>query len=141
MLVLSRTIGEHIQIVTASGETIWVSVCRSHRGKIRIGVTAQPNVRIMRAEILEGMPLPAELQEVTRLAEFESEAERKKNETIEAARSVIRKGLKGGLDVKPLVTVPSVGEPTFVPGKQLGSSLRDRVSTRTRAESGVAAGE
>lgn len=55
MLVLSRRArrGEsRIQILTPSGEEIWVTVTEVDRGKVRLGFIANTRVRIMREELL-----------------------------------------------------------------------------------------
>ena len=52
MLVLSRKLGERIQIETPSGEVIWVSVVDIRRGKVRLGVTAPKDVVVVREELL-----------------------------------------------------------------------------------------
>ena len=54
MLVLSRRAGETINI----GEGVTVMVIRLEGGKVRLGVEAPENVRILRGELDEWSPVP-----------------------------------------------------------------------------------
>jgi carbon storage regulator len=47
MLVLSRQVGEKILIA----DHIWVTVVSIDRGKVRLGITAPPEVRVDREEV------------------------------------------------------------------------------------------
>ncbi len=49
MLVLSRRQGEQVLV----GENIVITICTTHRGHVRLGITAPPDVRIVREEISE----------------------------------------------------------------------------------------
>ena len=57
MLVLSRKLGEQIQI----GENVTITVCRIQGGQVRIGIEAPDEVAIQRAE---APPLAAALDAV-----------------------------------------------------------------------------
>lgn len=58
MLVLSRKVDEKIMI----GGDIVVTVLRSFGGKVRIGIEAPANVRVLRAELMGKPPsLPAKI--------------------------------------------------------------------------------
>ena len=56
MLVLSRKMGETITI----GDKIKVSVIKLDGGRVRLGVDAPKDVRILRAELKEFLAAPAE---------------------------------------------------------------------------------
>jgi carbon storage regulator len=56
MLVLSRKVGESILI----SESIRVTVVQVANGRIRLGIDAPPEVRVLREELLErGIIMPA----------------------------------------------------------------------------------
>jgi carbon storage regulator CsrA len=42
------------------GENIVITVCATYRGHVRLGITAPPDVRIVRDEISEDPPVPRE---------------------------------------------------------------------------------
>ena len=52
MLVLSRFSGEKIVCCTASGEQIVFTLLHAHNGRVRIGVTAPPEITVDREELL-----------------------------------------------------------------------------------------
>lgn len=54
MLVLSRKLGESIRI----GEDITITVVNVDRGKIRLGIEAPAEVKIMRTELIESDRTP-----------------------------------------------------------------------------------
>lgn len=61
MLVLSRKVGERIVIA----DNIWLEVLEIRWGRIKVGITAPPEVTVNRAEnVVFGPPAPARQEEV-----------------------------------------------------------------------------
>lgn len=54
MLVLEREYGETVYLDLPDGSEIRVMVVGIKNGKVRLGFEAKPEVRIMRAELVEG---------------------------------------------------------------------------------------
>ncbi len=52
MLVLARTLNESVILTTRAGERIGVTVVRVVGGQVRLGFTADDDVRITREELL-----------------------------------------------------------------------------------------
>jgi carbon storage regulator len=59
MLVLSRTIGEQLII---AGQIV-ITVTQVDRGRVRLGIEAPPDVRVLRAE-LDGKPQQAKASQL-----------------------------------------------------------------------------
>ena len=55
MLVLRRKVGERIMI----GDSIEVTILRVRGGKVRLGFTAPPSVRVDREEARKSVPIEA----------------------------------------------------------------------------------
>lgn len=55
MLVLSRKKGEKIRL-TIGGEEVWVTLVRINGNQARIGIDADPSVKILRGELIEVDP-------------------------------------------------------------------------------------
>lgn len=53
MLVLTRKLGEKVLI----GPNIWVTVVDIEANKVRLGITAPPEVEIWREELLQEVPV------------------------------------------------------------------------------------
>lgn len=64
MLVLSRKISERIHI----GDDIVLTVIRTGKGRVRLGIEAPRNVRVLREELLN-RPTPSELPSQSPVAE------------------------------------------------------------------------
>ena len=52
MLVLQRSVGQAIRIGPDEGPHIWVTVLSISRGHVRLGIAADPEVKIYREELL-----------------------------------------------------------------------------------------
>jgi carbon storage regulator CsrA len=52
MLVLTRRPDTRLRIRTKSGETAWIEIVEVYRDRVRIGITADRSIEIMREEIL-----------------------------------------------------------------------------------------
>lgn len=59
MLVLSRKLHESI-VIDPSNEPVRIQITDIGHGKVKVGITAPPDVRVMRAELLdrEGNEVP-----------------------------------------------------------------------------------
>ena len=57
MLVLTRKLGQKIEI----GDGIVVTVVKSDRGRVRLGIEAPQDVRILREEVSDRQPSVAEV--------------------------------------------------------------------------------
>jgi len=53
MLVLGRREGDRVLIISPTGETVTITVCRKKRGHFRLGFDAPKDHKIIRAESLE----------------------------------------------------------------------------------------
>lgn len=56
MLVLSRKVGERIQV----GDDVTITVVRINPNSVRIGIDAAPDVAVMRAELAERSLAPCD---------------------------------------------------------------------------------
>jgi carbon storage regulator len=56
MLVVNRRAGQKLYV----GENVVITVCATGRGHVRLGITAPPDVRIVREEICEHPPASGE---------------------------------------------------------------------------------
>lgn len=52
MLILTRGLNERVRLLTPDGTACWVTVVETRNGKVRLGFTAPPEVRIDREELL-----------------------------------------------------------------------------------------
>lgn len=55
MLVLSRKVGERIQV----GDDVTITVVRINPNSVRIGIDAAPEVAVMREELADRAPAPS----------------------------------------------------------------------------------
>ena len=55
MLVLTRRVGETVQLTTAAGEVIEVVVTQTHKGRAVLGFVAPASVTIWRREVADRM--------------------------------------------------------------------------------------
>jgi carbon storage regulator CsrA len=58
VLILTRGLNERVRLLLPGGVTAWVSVVETRNGKVRLGFTAPPEVRIDREELLPPAALP-----------------------------------------------------------------------------------
>jgi carbon storage regulator len=58
MLVLSRGEDERLLLTLPDGRTVTVLVVAVGRGRVRLGVDAPRDVKVLRAELLDGEPSP-----------------------------------------------------------------------------------
>ena len=56
MLVLSREKNERLVIILEDGREIGIQVVRVSHGKVRLGITAPPDVKVWREELLPAAP-------------------------------------------------------------------------------------